>query len=73
VKTNQLAAKADRAYLQANGSGGIYGAMYYSHNLHFIAACSGMNGNYADARKAAECWQPHVGPQVKDIPPLKDS
>jgi tetratricopeptide (TPR) repeat protein len=71
VKTNQLAASADRAYLQASGSGGLYGAMYYSHNLHFIAACSSMNGNYAEAHKAAEMLATHVGPMVKDIPPLE--
>ncbi|MCU1254662.1 MAG: Tetratricopeptide repeat protein [Candidatus Angelobacter sp.] len=71
VKTNQLAASADRAYMQANGAGGMYGAMYYSHNLHFIAACSSMNGNYAEARKAAEMLAAHVGPHVKDVPPLE--
>ena len=71
VKTNQLAASADRAYLQANGGGGMYGAMYYSHNLHFIAACSSMNGNYAEAHKAGEMLAAHVGPFVKDIPPLE--
>jgi tetratricopeptide (TPR) repeat protein len=71
VKTNQLAAQADRDYMKANGAGGMYGAMYYSHNLHFIAACSSMNGNYAEARKAAEMLAAHVGPHVKDIPPLE--
>jgi len=71
VKTNQLAASADRAYIQANGAGGIYPAMYYSHNLHFIAACSSMNGNYAEAHKAAEMLATHVSPLVKDIPPLE--
>src|SRR5712672_1383752 len=71
VKTNQLAASADRAYMQATGAGGMYGAMYYSHNLHFIAACSSMNGNYAEARKAAEMLAVHVGPHVKDVPPLE--
>ncbi|MGZ4841359.1 MAG: tetratricopeptide repeat protein, partial [Candidatus Angelobacter sp.] len=71
VKTNQLAASADRAYMQANGASGIYPAMYYSHNLHFIAACSSMNGNYAEAHKAAEMLAAHVGPLVKDIPPLE--
>ena len=71
VKTNELAAAADRAYLQASGSQGMYGAMYYSHNLHFIAACAGMNGNYAEARKAAGMLAEHVGPYVKDIPPLE--
>lgn len=71
VKTNQLAAAADRAYLQTNGAGGMYGAMYYSHNLHFIAACASMNGNYAEAHKAGEMLAAHVGPFVKDIPPLE--
>ncbi|HZE23767.1 MAG TPA: hypothetical protein VE054_07235 [Blattabacteriaceae bacterium] len=71
VKTNQLAAQADRDYMKSNGAGGMYGAMYYSHNLHFIAACSSMNGNYAEARKAAEMLAAHVGPHVKDIPPLE--
>ena len=71
VKTNELAAAADRAYLQSSGSQGIYGAMYYSHNLHFIAACSSMDGNYAEAHKAAEMLAAHVGPLVKDIPPLE--
>jgi tetratricopeptide (TPR) repeat protein len=66
-----LAAAADRAYLQTSGSPGLYGAMYYSHNLHFIAACSSMNGNYAQAHKAAEMLATHVGPMVKDIPPLE--
>ena len=27
--------------------------MYYSHNLHFIAMCAAMNGNYAEAKE--EC------------------
>jgi tetratricopeptide (TPR) repeat protein len=71
VKTNQLAAAADRSYLQASGSQGMYGAMYYSHNLHFIAACASMNGNYAEAHKAGEMLAAHVGPLVKDIPPLE--
>ncbi len=71
VKTNELAAQADRDYLKANGASGMYGAMYYSHNLHFIAACSSMNGNYSEARKAAEMLATHVGPMVKDVPPLE--
>jgi tetratricopeptide (TPR) repeat protein len=71
VKTNQLAAAADRSYLQSSGSQGMYGAMYYSHNLHFIAACASMNGNYAEARKAAGMLAEHVGPYVKDVPPLE--
>jgi tetratricopeptide (TPR) repeat protein len=71
VKTNQLAAAADRAYIQSSGSQGMYPAMYYSHNLHFIAACSSMSGDYAEARKAASMLAAHVGPLVKEMPPLE--
>jgi len=71
VKTNQMASAADRAYMQAKGAQGIYPAMYYSHNLHFIAMCASMNGDYAEAHKAAEVLAAHVGPLVQAIPPLE--
>ena len=71
VKTNEKAAAADRAYMQSGGAQGMYAAMYYSHNLHFIAACSSMSGNYDEAHKAAGMLAAHVGPLVKSIPPLE--
>ena len=71
VKTNQDAAAVDRAYLKNSGAPGIYSMMYYSHNLHFIAMCSAMSGNYAEAKKAADMLAAHVGPHVKDMPPLE--
>ena len=71
VKTNEQAAAADRAYIKASGAQGIYPMMYYSHNLHFIAMCAAMNGNYAEAKKNGEMLAAHVGPHVKDMPPLE--
>ena len=71
VKTNEQAAAADRAYIQASGSQGIYPLMYYSHNLHFIAMCSAMDGDYAEASKSAELLAAHVAPYVKDMPPAE--
>ena len=71
VKTNQEAAAVDRAYIKASGAQGIYPMMYYSHNLHFIAMCSSMNGNYAEAKKNADLLVANVGPHVKDMPPLE--
>src|SRR5580693_4516301 len=68
VKTNEQAASVDRAYLKATGAQGIYPMMYYSHNLHFIAMCSAMNGNYEEAKKNADMLAAHVGPYVKDMP-----
>ena len=71
VKTNEEAAAVDRAYIQKSGVQGIYPMMYYSHNLHFIAMCSAMTGDYAESHKAAEMLAAHVGPAVKDMPPLE--
>lgn len=71
VKSNQRAAAVDQAYIQAGGPPGIYPLMYYSHNLHFIAMCASMNGNYAESTKAAQELAAHVGPHVKDMPPLE--
>ena len=71
VKTNQEAAAVDRAYLKASGVQGIYSMMYYSHNLHFIAMCAAMNGDYSESKKNADMLAAHVGPAVKMMPPLE--
>jgi tetratricopeptide (TPR) repeat protein len=71
VKTNEQAAAVDRAYIKATGVQGIYPMMYYSHNLHFIAMCSAMNGNYAEAKRNGDLLAANVGPHVKDMPPLE--
>jgi tetratricopeptide (TPR) repeat protein len=71
VKTNEEAASVDRAYIKATGVQGIYPMMYYSHNLHFIAMCAAMNGNYAESRKNADLLTANVGPHVKEMPPLE--
>ena len=71
VKTNQQAAIVDRAYIKASGVQGIYPMMYYSHNLHFIAMCAAMNGNYPEAKKNADLLATHVAPGVKEMPPLE--
>src|SRR5262250_2048346 len=71
VRTNQEAAAVDQAYIKASGAQGIYPMMYYSHNLHFIAMCSAMNGDYAEANKSADMLAAHVAPHVKEMPPLE--
>jgi len=71
VRTNEQAASVDRAYIKASGAQGIYPMMYYSHNLHFIAMCSAMDGNYLEAKRNADMLAEHVGPAVKMMPPLE--
>jgi tetratricopeptide (TPR) repeat protein len=71
VKTNEKAAAVDRAYIKTTSAPGIYSMMYYSHNLHFIAMCAAMSGNYAAAKRNADLLAAHVGPAVKEMPPLE--
>lgn len=71
AKTNEKAAEVDRAYIASTGVQGIYPMMYYSHNLHFIAMCSAMVGDYTESHHAAEMLADHVRPSVKDMPPLE--
>jgi tetratricopeptide (TPR) repeat protein len=71
VRTNKKAAWADQVYLKSSGTQGIYSMMYYSHNLHFIAMCAAMNGNYAEAKKGATMLAANVAPHVRDMAPLE--
>jgi len=62
---NERAAEADRQYMRATGTeGSMYDFMYYSHNLHFLAAACMAEGKSAEARKAADELVAHVGPAV---------
>jgi tetratricopeptide (TPR) repeat protein len=71
IKTNEKAAAADRAYIEASGVQGLYPMMYYSHNLHFIAISAGMTGQFSEAKRAAAQLADNVRLHVKDMPPLE--
>jgi tetratricopeptide (TPR) repeat protein len=71
VRTNEKAASADQAYIKASGAQGLYPMMYYSHNLHFIAMCAAMNGNYAEAKKGATMLAANVSPHLKEMDGLE--
>ena len=66
--TNVMAAKADEAYLQQTGAQGVYPAMYYTHNLHFIVVENAVMGRYSAAMEAAKKIHAHVDPYVKAMP-----
>lgn len=71
ARTNEDAAAADRAYLLARGQSGFYPAMYYSHNLHFLAIAYSMQGRFSDAIRAARALEENVGPHLKEMPMLE--
>ncbi len=68
---NQEAVNADKKFLAATNQQGVYPGMYYSHNLHFLAYSSCMNGKFAEAKRAADELAAHVRPLVKEMPMLE--
>jgi tetratricopeptide (TPR) repeat protein len=71
VEANEAAANADRAYLRTTGmQGGVYGLMYYSHNLQFLWFAASMEGKFSEAKQAADELWASVSPNVKRMPML---
>jgi tetratricopeptide (TPR) repeat protein len=65
-KTNVAAVRVDDAYFAVAHLQGIYPLMYYTHNIHFIAAENAFMGNYAASLKAAKRAQGQAAPHVKE-------
>ncbi len=73
-ESNIQAARADEEYLKTappHISSGIYSLMYYSHNLHFIAAAAAMEGRYAEARSASDRLASHIAPHAPSMPDVE--
>jgi tetratricopeptide (TPR) repeat protein len=60
---NKRAVAADRRYFQAAPEPGLY-AIYYAHNLHFLAYASMMEGNYQTALLAARDMEREIPEQA---------
>ena len=65
---NAAGAAADRRYLLAAPPNGMYGMMYYPHNLHFLADSHMMQGRFADAKQAADRVADQLAPHVTMMP-----
>lgn len=70
ARSNAYAAEADRQYFKATGEQGMYPMMYYSHNLHFLAVASSMQGRYQDAKRAADQLNEHMGGYIREGGPM---
>ena len=68
IAANERAAAADRAYIAKTRAEGIYPAMYYNHNLQFLAAAAMMQGKRAEAGKAADELAANAAPIAKEMP-----
>jgi tetratricopeptide (TPR) repeat protein len=71
VAANAAAADVDRKYIAETHAGGFYPAMYYNHNLDFLASAAMMAGQYDEALKAAQELTANVTPMLKDMPMLE--
>jgi tetratricopeptide (TPR) repeat protein len=71
VKNNAEASKVDRAYARkADQEGSMYDLMYHSHNEHFLAAAASMEGNYIEAKAAADGLATRLLPHARMVPML---
>ena len=66
--SNENAAAVDIAYIQATGAKGMYPAMYYSHNLHFLAYAAMQAGAYGTARRAAAQLAENIHQRAQGMP-----
>ena len=65
---NAAGAAADRRYLVSAPPNGMYGMMYYPHNLHFLADSHMMQGRFADAQQAAARVAEQLSPHAAMMP-----
>jgi tetratricopeptide (TPR) repeat protein len=68
VAANARAADVDRKYIAETGGGGVYPAMYFNHNLDFLASAAMMAGQYEQALGAARELTTNVLTMLADMP-----
>ncbi len=66
--SNQQAMGADRGYIDQYHVHTMYSMMYYTHNMHFLAVTSSMEGDFVHANRVAAQITQGVAPYIKDHP-----
>lgn len=64
ARANELAVKADERFFRRTSDKGTYRMGYYTHNLQFLAFARAAQGNYAEAKRAADKLLAIVKPDV---------
>jgi tetratricopeptide (TPR) repeat protein len=67
--SNEAASAVDIAYIIGTGAQGMYPAMYYSHNLHFLAYAAMQAGRYGAACNAAGELAENIHGRAQGMPP----
>lgn len=71
AKANEAAAVVDLEYIRRTGVTGMYPAMYYSHNLHFLVESYNRAGNFAKASESAARLADNVRGHIGEMPMLE--
>jgi tetratricopeptide (TPR) repeat protein len=71
VTANARAADVDRKYIAETSATGVYPAMYFNHNLDFLASAAMMAGQYDAALKAATELTANVLTMLPDMPMIE--
>jgi len=69
--SNKQAIGADQGYINKYNIQNMYSMMYYTHNMHFLAVTSSMEGNFADANRVAANITKGLMPYLKEHPEVQ--
>lgn len=69
---NERAAKVDDHYVEEQKVTGVYPLMYRNHNVHFVAFSAAMQGESAEAIRAARDIYDHVPSEVVQQMPMAE-
>ena len=69
--SNKQAIGADQGYINKYSIQNMYSMMYYTHNMHFLAVTSAMEGNFADANRVAANITRGLTPYLKEHPEVQ--
>ncbi len=68
---NARAVEVDRKYIAEASATGFYPAMYFNHNIDFLASAAMMAGQYKTALAAAQELTANVTPMLAEMPMLE--
>jgi tetratricopeptide (TPR) repeat protein len=72
ARVNDEAIAADEAFLAWCRSGGMYPALYYTHNIHFLWAAASAEGSGQRALLAARKLEQQAEPYLAEFPPAEE-
>ena len=69
--SNKQAMGMDQGYIEKYHIENMYSMMYYTHNMHFLAISSSMEGNFADSNRVAARITKGLTPYLKEHPEVQ--